>query len=83
MLVPVRCFTCGSLISDKWTAYNDLCSKYRTEKKQDDIILLDADILQNDSYTITAEAQAMMDLNIKRICCKRHFLCTVDMVDVI
>ena len=28
-------------------------------------------------------AQAMMDLNIKRICCKRHFLCTVDMVDVI
>ena len=52
MLVPVRCFTCGSLISDKWTAYNDLCSKYRTEKKQDDIILLDADILQNDSDTV-------------------------------
>ena len=45
----VRCFTCGSLISDKWT-YNDLY-KYRTEK-QDDIILLDADILQNDSIQL-------------------------------
>ena len=83
MLIPVRCFTCGSLVSDKWLAYNELCSKYRANTKQEDLVLLDADILNDNNTKSTAEEKALKDLEIKRICCRRHFLCAVDMIDVI
>ena len=36
MLVPVRCFTCGSLIADKYANYQD-----RVEKREDPEIVLD------------------------------------------
>ena len=36
MLVPVRCFTCGMLIADKYKDYQD-----RVEKREDPEIVLD------------------------------------------
>ena len=24
MIIPIRCFTCGALIADKWEAYHDM-----------------------------------------------------------
>ena len=37
MLVPVRCFTCGMLIADKYEDYQD-----RVEKREDPEIVLDS-----------------------------------------
>ncbi len=37
MLVPVRCFTCGRLIADKYEDYQD-----RVEKREDPEIVLDS-----------------------------------------
>jgi len=47
MLIPVRCFTCGSVISNKWLKYTELCEEYRKETKQTDIELLDIDELRS------------------------------------
>ncbi|TBU60881.1 DNA-directed RNA polymerase, subunit N/Rpb10 [Dichomitus squalens] len=27
MIIPVRCFSCGKVVGDKWTAYLDLLAK--------------------------------------------------------
>lgn len=54
MLVPVRCFTCGSLIADKYQAY------LNRVKAGDD------------------SAKIMDDLGVKRYCCRRMFLATVE-----
>ena len=83
MIIPVRCFTCGSVISDKWVKYLQLVDKHRCETKQCDIELLDIDALTSDESTETAEFKALKDLEIKRVCCRRHFLCNVDMIDII
>lgn len=83
MIIPVRCFTCGSVISDKWIKYQELVDKYRIETKQSDVELLDIDALAAETNAPTAEFKALKDLEVKRVCCRRHFLCNVDMIDVI
>ena len=83
MIIPVRCFTCGSVISDKWVKYQELVDKYRIETKQADVELLDIDALVSESNEPTAEYKALKDLEVIRVCCRRHFLCNVDMIDVI
>ena len=86
MLIPIRCFSCGSMISCKYITYKKIVDKYR--KDQTDTVILDFDKLSN--YTgnhqdqeKTPEYKAMKDLNINRICCRRHMLCNVDLIDVI
>lgn len=81
MIIPIRCFTCGSVISNKWVKYMELCDKYRLETKQDDIELLDIDELRSNTKKETAEFKALRDLQVKRLCCRRHFLCNVDLID--
>lgn len=84
MLIPVRCVTCGSLISDKWLKYLELVSKHRPSQIED-IELLDADVLNSDENKDykTAEYKALEELKITRMCCRRHYLCNVDLIDTI
>ena len=81
MIIPVRCFTCGNVIADKWLPYTKLVSKNR--KEINEVELLDIDSLVSNSNSETAESIALKELDIQRICCRRHFLCNVDMIDVI
>jgi len=32
MIIPVRCFTCGKVLADKWEAYVLLCSEADTKQ---------------------------------------------------
>lgn len=76
MIIPVRCFTCGKVIGDKWVDYNELRIKYNKTKDEDTIINL-ANVKK------TPEGKAMDELNIKRICCRRMFLGQTDLIDII
>lgn len=81
MLIPVRCFSCNKVISNQWTKYVELINKYRDETQQTGMELLDVDELKSTVKKETAEFKALRDLNIKRLCCRRHFLCNVDLID--
>ena len=83
MIIPVRCFTCGAVLADKWVQYNTLINEYRKETKHKDVELLDIDALTSNDNPVTAEYKALKDLDITRVCCRRHFLCNVDMIDQI
>ena len=56
MLVPVRCFTCGNLVSDKFEEY------------------------QNKVKSGEEPAKILDSLGIKRYCCRRMLLTTVETV---
>jgi DNA-directed RNA polymerase subunit N len=56
MLVPVRCFTCGTLIADKYVTYSN-----RVKAGED-------------------SAKVMDELGVKRYCCRRMFLATVETI---
>tara|TARA_Y100000389_G_scaffold28813_1_gene24583 strand:- start:2221 stop:2472 length:252 start_codon:yes stop_codon:yes gene_type:complete len=83
MIIPIRCFTCGAVISDKWLEYERLVATERTNTKETDVELLDIDTLESNEKTVTAEYKALEKLNVKRICCRRHFLTNVDMIELI
>ncbi len=57
MIIPVRCFTCGNLVADK---YNDFLSRVRNG--EDPKKVLDS-------------------LGLKRYCCRRMLITSMDIVD--
>jgi len=38
MIIPIRCFTCGKLIGNKWESYLRLLSEEKTEEQALDIL---------------------------------------------
>ncbi len=56
MLIPIRCFTCGALIADKYQKYQQRVNNGEEPES------------------------VMNDLNIKRYCCRRMFLSTVETI---
>jgi len=74
MLIPVLCFTCGNPWL-RYPRYVELVKKYRKEMgKSDEIEYLTASTVKS------PEGKAMDDLNVKRICCRRHLLSHVDLL---
>lgn len=76
MIIPILCFTCGKPLADKYDYYVDEVNK-----------------LINASKPATSEKIPHFDdlktgpildkLGLKRYCCRRHMLTTVDMTDTI
>jgi DNA-directed RNA polymerase I, II, and III subunit RPABC5 len=84
MIIPIRCFSCGGFISDKWIAYLELVNSFRIKDGDvTEIELMDADVLKSKTVRETAEFKALKELNISRICCRRHFLTNVDLIESI
>ncbi len=66
-MIPVRCFTCGKVISNAWDPYKKRVEERKRESKTSDIKV--GDILD--------------DLGIERYCCRRMLLTHVDIVDML
>jgi len=73
MLFPIRCVSCNAVIAGKYQAYLEKVEEYRTYTKQTEMEYLSA------TTGKTAEGKALDDLNVKRMCCRRHFLSHVDL----
>ena len=74
MLIPIKCFTCGKVLADKWEYYQ---REVRNRK-----VMLDVNAsvvyLQEDNVEKTAEGIVMDELGLTKICCRRHLLTHVD-----
>tara|TARA_B100002019_G_C21019364_1_gene474003 strand:- start:365 stop:610 length:246 start_codon:yes stop_codon:yes gene_type:complete len=80
MIIPVRCFTCGKVIADKWTEYiEELQKNYNTDVPENSIHSI-ADIQNNKE---SHEKKILDKLGLKRYCCRRMMLSNVDLVDKI
>lgn len=73
MLFPIRCVSCNAVIAGKYKAYIDKVQEYRKHKNQTEMEYLSATTVK------TSEGKALDDLNVKRMCCRRHFLSHVDL----
>ena len=71
MIIPVKCFTCGKVLADKWMCYKMLITE-RT-KDNDQTLYLEKDNVQK-----SAQGKILDELKLKRICCRRHMLTHVD-----
>ena len=80
MIIPVRCFTCGKVLGNLWEKYNEELQKaYNNEVKETELKRI-VDLQNNEE---SAEKKILDDLGLKRYCCRRVMLSTVDLVDKI
>ena len=85
MIIPMRCFTCGEVLADKWvpyiTAIQDEKNKVREEvdPESNDLELRYIDI-HNPKPEVSIEGKIMDEMNLHKYCCRRMMLGNVHIV---
>ena len=75
MIIPIKCFTCGNVIADKYRYYVEQVIKKKLAKKMDiDKVLY----LTKEFSEKTPEGEVLDDLGLTKMCCRRHMLTHVD-----
>jgi DNA-directed RNA polymerase subunit N (RpoN/RPB10) len=80
MIIPIKCFTCGMVIADKYRFYVEEVRK-RKLAKRGNIQSIDIDkvlYLTKEFNEKTPEGDVLDELNMNKMCCRRHFLTHVD-----
>ena len=75
MIIPVRCFTCGNPIGNKYAKYLQLVNKYIREGYKTNYLFS-----KKTDVEITAESKALNDIKCKRYCCRTMILSHVETV---
>jgi DNA-directed RNA polymerase subunit N (RpoN/RPB10) len=75
MIIPVKCFTCGKVLADKYQFYVREVRKMKIEQGQDPEKVV---YLTKDNVVKTPEGQILDNLGLTRMCCRRHMLTHVD-----
>ena len=75
MIIPVKCFTCGKVLGDKYRYYLSEVRRIKIEKGLD---LESVTYMSKQNTKKTPEGLVMDELNLTAPCCRRHFLCHVD-----
>lgn len=80
-LCPIRCFSCGNVIGHLWLRYCELRVKYGDEidGKSTKLVKIHDGMLKQR----TPECQALDELGLTDMCCRRMFLSQVDLIDSI
>ena len=75
MIIPVKCFTCGMVIADKYRFYLEEVRKKKLEKGMDidRVIYLTKEFSEK-----TPEGEVLDELGLSKMCCRRHMLTHVD-----
>ena len=75
MIIPVKCFTCGKVLADK---YNYYLSQVRKIKESRDMDVNKVVYLTKEFIDKTPEGEALDKLGLTKMCCRRHLLTHVD-----
>jgi DNA-directed RNA polymerase subunit N (RpoN/RPB10) len=82
MIIPVRCFTCNKVISDKWVPFIEKVNE-KKDKSSDTIKDLDIDYIDLKDPKKSIEGIVMDELGLHRYCCRRMFLGNVHLITYI
>ena len=80
MIIPIKCFTCGMVIADKYRYYTQEVRQRKLAKRiNNDKVDIDKVIyLTKEFHEKTPEGEVLDELFITKMCCRRHFLTHVD-----
>ncbi len=83
MIIPVRCFTCNKVISDKWVPFVEQVKKEKSGTVDNDIKDLDIEYINLNKPNKSIEGKVMDELGLHRYCCRRMFLGNVHLITYI
>jgi len=75
MIIPVKCFTCGMVLADKYRFYQSEVRKIKISKE---LNVEKVVYLTKENVEKTTEANVLDNLGLKNVCCRRHMLTHVD-----
>jgi DNA-directed RNA polymerase subunit N (RpoN/RPB10) len=80
MIIPIKCFTCGTVIADKYRYYLKEVRKQKLAKRgNDESVDIDKVLyLTQEFHEKTPEGDVLDQLGMRKMCCRRHFLTHVD-----
>lgn len=78
MIIPVKCFTCGNVIADKYRYYLAEVRKKKLAKQTSFDNIDKVVYLTNEIRDKTPEGEVLDELHMTKMCCRRHFLTHVD-----
>ena len=75
MIIPIKCFTCGKVLANKYQYYLAEVKKQKLQANQDidEIVYLTEDRSEK-----TIEGNVLDQLKLTKQCCRRHMLTHVD-----
>jgi len=75
MIIPVKCFTCGKVLADKYNYYLTQVRKIKESRNMDvdKVVYLTKEFADK-----TPEGEVMDKLGLTKMCCRRHMLTHVD-----
>ena len=76
MIIPIKCFTCGTVLADKYRFYRNevIKRKMANDERSDRVIYL-----TKENFDKTVEGEVLDLLKLKNVCCRRHMLTHVDL----
>ncbi len=75
MIIPVKCFTCGNVIGDKYLYF---LKKVEERKKDKNIKVDNIQYLTPATKIESIEGQVLTEMELTKQCCRRHMLTHVD-----
>ena len=84
MIIPVRCYTCGKLIADKYEYYERELLRKKLALKKDgndgDPLIININV-QDIKKTVAGEI--LDELGLHRLCCRKVMLTSINIIDEI
>ena len=75
MIIPIKCFTCGNVLADKYRYFLD---EVRHKKMQAGVQVDKVVYLTKETMDKTPEGVVLDTLGLTNVCCRRHMLTHVD-----
>lgn len=76
MIIPMRCFECGKVLSDKWRFFQKELKRLKGDAAEERIYFDGSKVPE------TPEKKVLESLRLNQ-CCRTHFLTQVDLIDKI
>jgi DNA-directed RNA polymerase subunit N len=85
MIIPIRCYTCGKLLADKYEYYKKELTRKKLAIKSEtgdnkDPLMIDISV---EDVKKTIAGELMDELGLDRICCRKVILTSIDIIDEI
>ncbi len=86
MIIPIKCFTCGNVLADKYRYFQGEVRKMKLQNEKYSGHMMDGRFLDNIEYFTkknmekTPEGIVLDRLKLHNVCCRRHMLTHVDIV---
>ena len=81
MIIPIKCFTCGMVLADKYRYYTEAVRMKKMANRSSSSTDMDFNkivYLTKEFSEKTPEGEIMDTLGLTKMCCRRHMLTHVD-----